>query len=225
MMEKKMRNSTLPSIALTAILTLMCGCSEKPTPPEKPEPKPIPHTILKEDVSETTSKTQVRQEILVDPGISEEDLKRVFLERYTEISKRGGFRYHSHPTVVAIFAFHSREHADGGQWSGTLLKTPNDMVPKVSILDTLYAPPMERFGFSEAERREMFTRSVQAEDRATSESYRRYPNPVDWKKQLDLVDKLTAAYKKDLARELKITPAQLKMIEVEGSEENWPLPK
>ena len=29
MMEKKMRNSTLPGIALTAILTLMCGCSER----------------------------------------------------------------------------------------------------------------------------------------------------------------------------------------------------
>ncbi len=95
----------------------------------------IPHTVLKEDVYDGAGKAQIIQNLLVNPNISETDLRDLLNSRFNEASQRSGFEFFTHPTVVVIYAYPSRELANSGksQWVGMLIKYPTNSAPKITI--------------------------------------------------------------------------------------------
>ena len=209
------------------IVAVMCGCTDSTQTDGKPRIQEIPHTVLSDDVTEGPGKTQVIQNLLVKPDITERDLRHLLIGRYEEASKRTGFRFHDHPTVVGVYAYPSREHAESGmgQWLGMLIKSPNEAAPRITVHDSVGTPSVEelRFGLSEGQRRDVFKQIVLAEDRGQKEAERKHPTDVI--KQASVVSELSKANKEALAKELKLTREQLQEISTEGLMKNWPMPK
>jgi hypothetical protein len=215
----------LREIALASTLVaFLCGCSDSQDNSAIPD---IPHTILKDDVSETPGKAQVTENLLVHPDITEVDLRTLLERRYELASQRSGFRYHEHPTVVAIYAYPSREHAGSGmgQWVGMLLQTSSDSVPMIAIHPSVGKPSTkeERFGLTEVQRRDVYKRIVEAEDRGQVDAELKHP--TDYVRQARLASELSEANKDALAKELKLTSNQLSEIVEEGLAKNWPIPR
>jgi hypothetical protein len=183
--------------------------------------------MLGDEVNETPGKTQVTQNLLVKRDITDTDLRTLLSRRYEEARQRSGFRYHEHPTVVAIYAYSSREHAESGmgQWVGMLSKTPGDSVPRITIHASVgtTSAEEERFGLSEARRRDVYKQIVLAEDRGQADAERKHP--TDLAAQFKLASELSNAYKDALAKELKLAPDELKEIATEGFTKNWPMPR
>lgn len=101
--------------------------------PEKPVmPK---YKVLDEDIYDAPIKTQVVLNILVSGGISETGLKALLNKLYSSAKTKRGFKYHSSPTNIYIYAFTSKERAESGmgQWIAMLQKSYGDVSPKISI--------------------------------------------------------------------------------------------
>jgi len=211
-------------ILVSALVAFVFGCRDSQNNSAIPD---VPYTILKEGVSETPGKAQITENLLVHPGITEADLRTLLEKRYEVVSQRSGFRYHEHPTVVAIYAYPSREHAESGmgQWAGMLLQTPGDSVPRITIHPSVGKPytEEERLGLSEVQRRNIFKRIVETEDRGQADAELKYP--TDYVKQAKLASELSKANKDALAKELKLTPDQISEIAEEGLTKNWPIPR
>lgn len=192
------------------------GLSESPS---------VEHTIINDTLDESPGKTQVTVNLLVPEDVSEEALRALLGQLYSEASQRSGFQYHDNPTVIGIYAYPSREHlaAGMGQWSGMVLKTPSDSEPRVMIGRAvgLTVEPEARFGYSEEERKQIYRRLVAAEDRGDAEAEER--EPTDVMKQTDLSFELGDRYKDELAEELGITREQLSEIAAEAFGKNWPM--
>jgi hypothetical protein len=211
-------------VLASAVVAFLCGCNDSQVSSAIPD---IPHTVLNEDVSETPGKAQITENLLVHPDITEADLRTLLERRYEVANQRSGFRYHEHPTVVAIYAYPSREHAESGmgQWAGMLLQTPGDSVPRITIHPSVGKPSTEeeRFGLPEVQRRDIYSRIVEAEDRGQADAELKHP--TDYIKQAQLASELSEANKGALAKELKLTVGQLREIALEGLTKNWPMPK
>jgi hypothetical protein len=211
-------------VLASTLVAFLCGCNDSQSNSASPD---VPHSVLKEGVSETPGKAQITENLLVHLEITEADLRTLLEKRYEVASQRSGFRYHEHPTVVAIYAYPSREHAESGmgQWSGMLLKTPGNSVPRITIHPSVSKPSTEeeRLGLSEVQRRDIFKRIVEAEDRGQADAELKYP--TDYVKQAKLASELSEANKDALAKELKLTSDQLREIAEEGLTKNWPMPR
>ncbi len=222
-------NPVVRSLLLSLIAcAATTACSQQPEPPPAPT---IPHSVLSEEASDRPGKTQITLNLLVAPDMAEADLRALLNSKYVEASRRTGFQYHEHATVIAIYAYPSREHAQSGmgQWSAMLMKTPTDPQPKISIGLAVGKPPAaaERFGLSEDARRDVFQRLVAAQDRALAEAEKRYPQPIgqDVMKQADLESELNERYRAALLEETGLADDQLSAIADEALEHNWPMPK
>lgn len=187
----------------------------------------LEHSVLDRQLSETPGKTQVSTDILVPEDASDEDLTSLLRHLHEEESRRSGFKYHDHPTVIGIYAYPSREHAASGmgQWLAMLTKTPTDDEPSIRLRPRGDASngQEERFGLSEQQRKDAFQRTVRAEDRGQREAEREFPS--DLRRQYERADQLADEYKAALAQEIEITREQLYEIGVEASQKNWPLPR
>lgn len=195
----------------------------------------ISHTVLNEDISEKPGKTQIKMDILVSEEASDSELRTLLKSLYQEAGSRTGFKYHTHPTVVAIYAYPSREHAESGvgQWSAMLTKSPMDQEPKISIdISVSLDDTAEafRFGYSLDERKEIYKGIVEAGDRGGKEAEKRYPSQdtdelAEMQRRFDYADEIADKYKNELAKELELSREQLEEIGREGLINNWAMPR
>ena len=93
------------------------------------------YTLLDETLDESPGKTQVSMNILVSESATDQELTSLLGQLLQDTSRRTDFRYHEHPTVIGIWAYASREHAESGmgQWEAMVAKTPLDPEPSVQI--------------------------------------------------------------------------------------------
>ena len=117
-------------IAVISVLSLSCAA-----PSEQSDSATRGYTLLDEDLDETPGKTQVTMNILVPESATDQELTELLNQLLQDASQRTGFQYHEHPTVVGIYAYASREHAESGmgQWEAMVAKTPPDPEPSVRI--------------------------------------------------------------------------------------------
>lgn len=184
------------------------------------------YTLLDETLDESPGKTQVSMNILVSESATDQELTSLLGQLLQDTSRRTDFRYHEHPTVIGIWAYASREHAESGmgQWEAMVAKTPLDPEPSVQIRLGRGTPeePENRFGLTRVERAAAYRRIVSVEDRGQAEAESEFP--TDLSRQFERSDQLGEQYKQDLASELGITRDQLDEIAVEGLQQNWPMP-
>lgn len=94
----------------------------------------------------------------------------------------------------------------------------------------------DKFGLTEAKRRQLFKAIVATEDNAQAEADRKYPisgrstwslSKSEFRSQMDkninLMQHLEKQYKKELLKKYSLTQEQLKQICIEGMSERWPL--
>ena len=215
-------------IAVISVLSLSCAA-----PSEQSDSATRGYTLLDEDLDETPGKTQVTMNILVPESATDQELTELLNQLLQDASQRTGFQYHEHPTVVGIYAYASREHAESGmgQWEAMVAKTPPDPEPSVRIRPGrgTAAEPANRFGLTTQERMVAYSQLVGAEDRGQAEAEREFPTEdvvdlADLSRQVERADQLTNSYKQGLADHLGITRDQLDEIAVEGFTQNWPMP-
>lgn len=139
------------------------------------------YSVLDEDIHDAPIKAQVELNILVSGEISETGLKSLLRKLYSSAKAKKGFKYHSSPTNIYIYAFTSKERAESGmgQWIAMLQQSPGDARPRISInerqIAQLGAKPQERFGLSEERRREIWKELILVERRARKEAEEQYP--------------------------------------------------
>ena len=184
------------------------------------------YTLLDETLDESPGKTQVTMNLVVPEAASDQELTALLNQLLRDVRQRTGFQYHEHPTVVAIYAYGSREHAESGmgQWEAMVSKTPLDYEPSVRIRAGrgTTGEAASRFGLTRQERMAVFGQLVGAGDRGQIEAESEFPTNLI--RQFERADQLTEQYKQDLADELGITREQLDEISVEGLQQNWPMP-
>lgn len=196
------------------------------------------YKLLNDEVYDAPIKTQVQLDILIlDTAISEQKIRKLLTFLYGKTIKRTGFKHHSNPTNIYIYAFTSKEKAESGmgQWIGMISKSYNDNHPKIAIsdiqLNSLTLKPTEKFGFSESVRIEIWNKSIKVEDRAQKEADIKYPldkvgiTMKDIEKNGALNEKLKEKYEKELATEYGIDLAIIDSISMEGLMKGWPFPK
>ncbi len=139
-------------------------------------PSQINGVILSEEITDIPLKTQILQNILInDVKVSKETLRAFLLKRFSELSKRTGFEYHTHPTNVGIYLFNSEEKANNGmaQWSAMLLKSQHNNEPEIYFNDVQIRSseilPESKYGLSENFRKEIWKAIVKCEDMADQE--------------------------------------------------------
>jgi len=184
--------------------------------------------LFDERVSDSAIKTEVEQKVVVDGIPTKEGIEKELLYRFRKISSRTGFRYHENPTSIFIYVYGSEEQARAGGWTwvGMIGKSAaQTTVPKVDINEDRFAdlssPPEEKFGFSEEERKEIFHKIVDAEDRARNEANAKIPD-TKIMEQINLQNELAKKYKEQVAKKYGLTDDQLSDIGLEGVIKGWP---
>jgi len=226
-----MRTITLTLIIMIGIVLTNCSNSTQTK-------SILKHSILKNEVNDIPLKTQVQLDVLImDTAITKQKVSDLLTFLYDETAKRTGFKYHTNPTNIYIYAFTSKDKAESGmaQWIGMISKSYDDVQPKIDISDTqlnsLTLKPVEKFGLSEDIRLEIWNKSIKIEDRAQKEADMKYPldkagiTQDDIKKNVTLNDKLKAKYEKELAAEYGISVAIIDSIGLEGLTKGWSFPK
>lgn len=187
-------------------------------------------TVAYEDEVDTRIKAQVEQRVFVSGSVSEEGLRRFLKNRYQQLSTRSGFTYHNGPTNIYIYVFGSENRAEQGGmgWMGAVMKGASDEAPDIEIKPNLIKSykegPEEKFGFSEAKRKEIFRELVRAEDRALADAEDKYPDDFD--QQTDYQRELEEKYTRQVREEYGITEAIADSITTEAIyEKEWPMPE
>lgn len=202
------------------------------------------YSVLNEDVYDISLKTQVELNILVSGEISETGLQALLNKLYTSTKAKKGFKYHSSPTNIYIYAFTSKERFESGmgQWIAMLQQSPGDAKPRIDIkkrqIDQIGAKPEKRFGLSEIQRIDIWKESIVVEDKAWQEAEKRYPldnlGPADLsnkrfqeqaRKLAEFRERLEKRYKNEIAKKYGLTYKQLEEIINEGVTKDWPFPK
>lgn len=190
----------------------------------------IQYTIENEKSYDTPGVYKVNLEISVATKPSEQQLRNLLLRAFEKTRRKGPGRFFKHPNAVYIFAYAKpRYHAQAaGSWIGQLLYNENngDKAPEINIaedrLSIMFEPPADRFGLTEAQRKEVYYRLVDAEDRAMNKA-RANSNDVskfDGKK----AGRLQERYEQQICKKYKITREQAKQIGLEGAKKGWPMP-
>ncbi|HPF38965.1 MAG TPA: hypothetical protein PK093_10000 [Phycisphaerae bacterium] len=136
------------------------------------------------------------------------------------------------PNAVFIFAYaRQRYHAEAaGSWVGQLYFTEGKgkqaKEPEINIseerLAIMFEPDEDRFGLTEEQRKKVFYRLVEAEDRAMD---RAGANAADVSKyDGEMALRLEEKYIKRICKKYKITREQAKQIAMEGAQKGWPMP-
>jgi hypothetical protein len=190
----------------------------------------VTYALVNEEIYDKPIKTQIAQHIVVSGVPSKAGLEAEISKRYRAALNRRGFRYHNPPTNIYIYVYASQEQARAGQglWVGMLAKSySDDGDPRVLVnedrLAALSSVPEQRFGLSEAGRKQVFREVAGAEDRATQEAMARVPDSQIIK-QIELERKLAKKYKAEVARRHGLTEDHLLKIIVEGVKKGWPAP-
>ncbi|MDH4222362.1 MAG: hypothetical protein OEV55_02360 [candidate division Zixibacteria bacterium] len=246
--------SSLLWVLLFMLMTISCDQREVPktetkktetstTSMEEPIIEMPEYSILNEDVYDVPSKTQVTLNVLVSGKISKIGLTNLLNRLYSKTQDRSGFKYHSHPTHIGIYAYTNKEYAQAGlgQWIAMLLKIGEEGKPEITINERqvaqIGAKPEEKFGLPEDTRKRIWAELIEAERRATREAEQRYPLPDPLKsnysasyagkqleKQSELSSFLNEKYEKEIAKKYGLTREQLNEIAIEAVTKDWPYP-
>lgn len=225
--EHRLDTRALSRIWLFAALMLFTmflfsGCNA----PESEASTLLDYTVLDEIQDESPGKALVSMDILVSEYATDAELTDLLLHMHGELTRRSGFQYHDHPTVIAIYAYPTREHAESGmgQWVAMVTTGPTHPEPDVAIKSYRDTSREEdvRFDLSEQQRKDVFKAIVRAEDRGQREAESEIPD--DFQRQYDRSDELAEEYKLALGLEFGLTLEELAEISREGLEKNWPFP-
>ena len=197
----------------------------------------LSYTILKNEVYDAPVKTQVTINLLItDTVITEQKVRELLTSLYDKTKERTGFKYHTHPTNIFIYAYVTKEKAISGQgqWIGMISKSFDDKQPKIDISEiqfqSLILKPVEKFGLSMKLRLEIWNKIFKIEDNAQKQADIKYPldkadiTMEDIKKNGVLGDKLIGKYKKELCLEYAIDIKIVDSIGVEGIIKGWSIP-
>jgi len=195
---------------------------------EESDRKSLKYVVLNEEVYDAPIKTQVQLDILLSGEITEEALRTLLKNLYSSITTRNGFKYHEHPTNIYIYAYTSRAQQQSGMglWAGMLALSYGDKTPTVTIdkkyLATIKVGPGKKFGLSEAQRMQIFSEIVKAEDNATNAAMNKYP--TDIMRQIDYERQEAEANKENLCKKYRLSKEDLDEIGIEGIKKKWPMP-
>jgi hypothetical protein len=207
---------------------------ERPIPPPK-------YSILKEEVKDLPAFTSITLRILVPQDATETELRTLLNDLYSSQVRRTGFKSEGPPDDILIFAYTSKERADGFQDIAHLLKQGKGLVPSININEGEIAErtaiPEQKFGLSEARRREIWNDYNKVLNRAAEEADQRYPladvsramasgiSPsecgAEINKRNKLYENLVDNYTAELSRRHGITLEQLKAIDAEAFRRDW----
>jgi hypothetical protein len=182
------RNAIIAAICSVVLIVILANIQESKQDKSRKETQPAPdipsasYEIVDREDSDTPLKTQVTIQAMVSGKITESSLKQLLQDAYDEAEASRGFRYHGGtPSHVAVYLYTSEDHFKSGmgQWIAMLTKlgdgAPVDTQIRTELIAQLDRPPEEKFGLSEATRREIFEAIVRAEDKANAEAEKRYP--------------------------------------------------
>ena len=142
---------------------------------------PASYEILTDSFYDTPIKTQVYLKILITEDITESSVRNILTELFTKVDQLRGFRYHTKPTHVFIYAYPDKERAkpETAAWVGMLSKYGGDEQAQIAtnkkLIAQLKLPPIDKFGFSEAERKKIYKEIIHAASQAFINSDRIYP--------------------------------------------------
>ena len=146
-------------------------------------PAPLPkYEIVKQNKHDTPLKTQIEINAVVSDQTTEIDLKRLLNSLYTKASNTGGFKYHGgKPTHVFIYLYSSRQHFKSGmgQWLAMLKKvgknSEKDIMIRKENLNISDIKPQTKFGLTEKQRKEVYSKLFSAEDKANIQAMKKFP--------------------------------------------------
>lgn len=225
-------------IAITGLLLVSCSENTNSDSNSNNRRTLLKHTILKDQESDTPIKTQVQLDVLIsDTAINETKVRELLSSLYEKTITRTGFKYHTNPTNIFIYAYTTKQKAESGmgQWIGMISKSYSETEARINIGDTqlqsLFLKSIEKFGLSEKTRLEIWTKSIRIEDRAQEEADNKYPldnvgiTMEDIKRNGAYNEKLKEKYEKVLATEFGIDIAIIDSIGIEGLKKGWPFPQ
>ena len=137
--------------------------------------------MLNQEIIDKPGKAQVSLDILIEGDVSESSLRDLLNSLHSRLSRRSGFQYHKYPTVIAVYAYTSRERFESGmgEWIAMLSKTPGEDRHSILINERqfagLKAEVVEKFGLSEDQQRAVWQKLVVADRRTYAEAEREYP--------------------------------------------------
>ncbi len=210
-------------ISIFTSLQLSCNSHEK-------APVSIPEIeIVKEDIYDAPIKSQITQYILIKSNISKDGLEILLHNQFEMLMKRSGFKYRKNPTNIYIFVYNDKEKAivEQGLWLAMLefIKNYNDK-PVISIREEQIAllrkKPEEKFGLTEAQRKEIFKEIIKTERRSIKEAEKLYPSNL--KKQVVKADELNEKFQNMLAKKYNLSSEHLDSIGMEGIKNLWVRP-
>lgn len=183
----------------------------------RPHPTLPVYTILDEDVSETSGKAQVILRVLVTENITKISLTELLNVLYNAAEKKRGFKWHSTPTVIAIYVFTSEEKAketNSLQWIAMLSKGPN-RGPDIRLHDgeikSIGTAPEAKHGMTEDARKKIYGMLTQAEDKALKDAGNNTAN----------AEEILQKYYEEIGRKNNLTLKQVTDISIEGFSKNW----
>jgi hypothetical protein len=195
--------------------------------------------LLKDGSYEDARTAKVIWAILVPSDVTRESLTNLLNDLYSQAQSRK-FKQHAAATVIDIKAFMTRPHAESGmgQWIGWMSKSGWQSQPSLSLderqINQLGKKAEEKFGLSEAKRKEIWQDTIYAEDRANKEAEQKHPEPspqnrdafmAAFEKKEKLRKELLNVYRDELAKKYSITRTQLTEITREGVQKSWAFPK
>jgi hypothetical protein len=228
-----MRTLTL-TLTLTALILLLTNCGG-----DEPPKDLLKHTVHKEYVSDTPLKTQVSIDIIIGDkdNATEQKLQKLLTYLYDQQINRTGFKHHDHPNTVLIYAYASKELADGGmgQWVAMISKMYDDTKPDFDLNETqfkaLTAVEQDKWGLTQQQRQEIWDKIIYAERDAQTEADKKYPldkpgiTKEDMSNNVDLMTELKEKNEQDLAKEYEVDRAIVDSIGLEGVTNGWPFPR
>ncbi len=207
------------------------------------EPAGMPVVLLNEDVQETPGKAMISQDLLVSGEVTEANLRKLLVARHDELAMRTGFKFRTGPNALYLAAYASPEHyhAKEGQWVAMLTQSPMDRAPEIMFrmaeFEASKAPPVDKFGKTEADRKSLFRDIVWRGRWSTRDAEEQIPTPIPGKAgysqaafgralkaQAGLGAKLREEYLNRLAKMNGLKRSQLDAIRVEGLQKDWPMP-
>ena len=182
-----------------------------------------------EEIYDQPIKTQVVANLLIAGDITEAALRSLLESKFLEIKSRRNFKHHNPATNIYIYAFKDEEmfKTGGANWIAMLqytvfLSTDHHIMMKDAQIAFLHAEPEERYGLSEATRKQIYEESWIL-GKVIDEVMAEYPDDLD--KQLDYQEELIEKYEKELAAKYGITRDQFDEISIEGLKKGWLIPR
>lgn len=207
--------------------------------------KILKYKILKNDIYDAPIKTQVELNVLITDKvtmITKKNVSNLLTILFNQTKERQGFKYHTYPTNIYIYAYASEEKANSGmaQWVGMVSKSTSDLKPQITIsdkqIDSLTLKLLKndslsgKSSLSEDIRLQIWTNIIKIEDKATKVADKRYPlnhpglTHSEINKNSDLNKKLKKRFMKKLAIKYSVSAAVLDSIVFEGLKKGWAFP-